>query len=96
MQILLEIKDDKSDFIIELLSNFDYVRAEILTNGTHDNDAVVLSGGDIENEENITPQQRRKNTEEFLEGFRESLRELKAWKQGKVEYRPAREVLDEL
>lgn len=96
MKILLEIKDDKSDFIIELLSNFDYVRAEVLTNGTYDNDAVVLSDDDTDDEEDITPEQRRKNTEEFLEGFRESLRELKAWKEGKVEYRPAREVLDEL
>jgi len=31
MKVLLDIKDDKADFVMELLSNFKFVKAEPLT-----------------------------------------------------------------
>jgi hypothetical protein len=68
MKLILDIKDDKAAFIIELLSNFKFVKAKPLT-----------------------PYKA-----EVLEGLKEAVEQVNLDKQGKIELKPARELLDEL
>jgi hypothetical protein len=82
MQLLLDIRDDKVSFVLELLSNLPFVKTKKVTPPN-----VVA-----EPQEEYRP----RTEEEILEGLREALHEVKLHKEGKIKLRPLKDVLDEL
>ena len=68
MKVLIDVKDDKVNFILELLNNFPFVKAKP-----------------------ITPQKAR-----LLEEIGEAVENLNLVKEGKGEFRSAKDVLNEL
>lgn len=82
MQLLLDIREDKVGFVLELLSNLPFVKTKKLTQPT-----VVA-----EPQEEYRP----RTEEEILEGLREALHEVRLHKEGKIKLRPLKDVLDEL
>ena len=68
MKAVLEIKDSKASFVMELLDNFTFVKVKPITN-----------------EKAL-----------FLRELRESVDTLNLVKQGKIQARPAKELLNEL
>ncbi len=68
MRVLLDIKDDKADFVMELLKNLKFVKTKPLTS----------------------------YKAETLEGLKEAVDQVNLDKQGNVELRSARQLLDEL
>lgn len=68
MRVLLDIKDDKAAFVLEVLQNFSFVKTE------------TLSG----------------EKSELIEEVKEAVENLNLVKEGKLEARPASELLDEL
>jgi hypothetical protein len=80
MQVLLEIEDSKSAFILELLGKIDYVKSIVID---------PMKNAKPGNSEN-----GQKGYEEWEAGFRESLRELKLYKEGKIELKRYEELWD--
>ena len=68
MKVLLDIKDEKADFVLELLGNLKFVKAKPLTT----------------------------RKAEVLEGLQEAVEQVNLDKQGKINLKPARQLLDEL
>lgn len=68
MKVLLDIKDHKAAFVLELLKNFSFVKAT-----------------------QITPEKAR-----LINEIKEAVHNLEQVRQGKIQARPARELLDEL
>jgi hypothetical protein len=68
MKVLVDVKDNKGDFILELLNNFSFVRAK-----------------------SISPAKAQ-----LLEEIKEAVENLNLVKQGKLEARPAKDLLDEI
>ncbi len=68
MKVILDIKDNKAAFVMELLNNFSFVKAK-----------------------SISPAKAQ-----FLEELKEAVDNLNLVKQGKIEPRPAKDLLDEL
>jgi hypothetical protein len=69
MKVILDIKDSKADFILEILKAFPtYVKTKALT-----------------------PEKA-----EIIEGLAESVREVKLHKEGKIQLKSARQLLDKL
>ncbi|MFM8850007.1 MAG: hypothetical protein ACKOE5_06405 [Cytophagales bacterium] len=68
MKVLLDVKDNKAAFVLELLRNLSYVKAEPISAGKA----------------------------QFLKELRESVKEVKLAKQGKVKLRTAEQLLNEL
>jgi len=67
MKVILDVKDDKASFFMELLKNFSFVKTKPLT-----------------------------KKDEFLEGLKESVEQVKLAKQGKIKLKSAEELLNEL
>jgi hypothetical protein len=68
MKVLLDIKDEKASFFMEILKNFSFVKATPLTDAKED----------------------------FLNGFKEAVEELKLAKQGKLKTTELKDFLNEL
>ena len=68
MKVLLDIEDEKADFVMELLGNLTFVKAKPLTS----------------------------YKAEVLEGLQEAVEQVNLAKEGKVNLKPARQLLDEL
>ncbi len=82
MQLLLDIREDKAGFVLELLSNLPFVK----TREVKEPNIVA------EPKEVYVP----RTEEEILAGLREALHEVKLHKEGKIKLRPLKDVLDEL
>jgi hypothetical protein len=82
MQLLLDIRDDKVGFVLELLSNLPFVKTKEMAQPN-----VVT-----EPQEEYRP----RTEEEILEGLREALHEVKLHKEGKIKMQSARDFLNEL
>jgi hypothetical protein len=82
MQLLLDIREDKVGFVLELLSNLPFVKTKQLKQPN----AVA------EPQEEYRP----RTEEEILAGISEALHEVKLHKEGKIKLKTARELLDEL
>jgi hypothetical protein len=82
MQLLLDIREDKAGFVLELLSNLPFVK----TREVKEPNIVA------EPQEEYVP----RTEEEILAGLREALDEVKLHKEGKIKLRPLKDVLDEL
>ena len=68
MKVLLDIKDSKASFFMEVLKNFSFVTATPFT----------------------------ESNAQFLEEFKDAVKEVKLAKQGKIKLQSAKELLDEL
>ncbi len=68
MKVLLDIKDEKAEFVLELLADLKYVKAKPLTS----------------------------EKAEIMEGIKEAVEEVKLHKEGKVQLKPIKDLLDEL
>jgi hypothetical protein len=82
MQLLLDIRDDKVGFVLELLSNLPFVKTK----------EMVQPNVVAEPQEEYRP----RTEEEILEGLREALHEVKLHKEGKIKMQSARDFLNEL
>lgn len=82
MQLLLDIREDKVGFVLELLSNLPFVK----TKKVKQPDLVA------EPQEEYIP----RTEEEILAGLSEALHEVKLHKEGKIKLQSARDFLDEL
>jgi len=82
MQLLLDIREDKVGFVLELLSNLPFVKTE----------QVKQPNMVAEPQEEYRP----RTEEEILAGISEALHEVKLHKEGKIKLNTARELLDEL
>jgi len=81
MQLLLDIREDKAEFILELLRNFPFVKS-----------IPVKTSMVAEPQEEYRP----RTEEEVLEGLRSALHEVELHKQGKVKLKSLDDLLDEL
>lgn len=68
MKVLIDVKDNKAAFILELLNNFSFVKAKT-----------------------ISPEKAQ-----LLYEIKEAVENLNLVKEGKIEARPAKDLLDEL
>jgi len=68
MKILLDVKDDKAAFVMELLDNLKFVKVEKLDDGK----------------------------EEVLKDLKQAIEEVRLHKEGKIQLRSAKDLLDEL
>lgn len=86
MKIILDVKDNKAAFFMELLKNFTYVKAEPL----------------IQNKTNLKKSLKMKNDQEFsdneriLNGIKQAVEEMKLIKAGKLKGKSARDLYNEL
>lgn len=82
MQLLLDIRDDKVGFVLELLSNLPFVKTR----------EVQQANMAAEPQEEYVP----RTEEEIIAGLREALHEAKLHKEGKIKLQSGRDFLDEL
>ena len=82
MQLLLDIREDKVGFVLELLSNLPFVKTK----------QVKQPNVVAEPQEEYRP----RTEEEIIAGLREALHEVKLHKEGKIKLQSARDFLDEL
>lgn len=79
-QIVLNIKESKYKFFIELVKSLGFVeivsKPSVKTKSSEEND--------------------KPNREEILDGLEESFKELKLYKEGKIKFKNAKDLIDEL
>jgi hypothetical protein len=95
MKLLLEVKDNKADFILELLQQFDYVKVILVE--TVDSSVVAEPAAEYEKPTDKTKKSRKeRKKEKFLNELREAVEQVNLHKQGKIKLKSAQELLDEL
>jgi hypothetical protein len=82
MQLLLDIREDKVGFVLELLANLPFVKTKEVTTPN-----VVAEPHE---------EYRPRTEEEIAQGLRRALHEVKLHKEGKIKLQSARDFLDEL
>jgi hypothetical protein len=95
MKLLLEVKDKKADFILELLHQFDFVK--VIPVETVDSSIVAEPAAEYEKPTDKTKKSRKeRKKEKFLNELRDAVEQVKLHKQGKIKLRTLDELLNEL
>jgi hypothetical protein len=84
MKLLLEIRDDKFEFIMELLRNFSFVKAKPI-HSEADFDTSITREPDATYNENA-----------ISENIKTGIKEVRLFKKGKLKTTPAKDFLNEL
>ncbi len=84
MKVLLEIRDDKFEFIMELLRNFSFVKAE-----------TILAPSDLDTSNTSEPTETY-GKDAISENVKAGLKEVRLFKKGKLKTTPAKDFLNEL
>lgn len=84
MKLLLEIRDDKFDFVMELLRNFSFVKTQTIQTSK---DYVISD----ENETN-----KSAVNEAAIENIKSGLKEVRLFKKGKLKTTSSKDFLNEL
>lgn len=84
MKLLLEIRDDKFDFVMELLRNFSFVKTQ----------TIQTSKDYVISDENETNESAVK--EAAIENIKSGLKEVRLFKKGKLKTTSSKDFLNEL
>jgi len=82
MKVLVDVNDNKADFILELLNNFPFAKAKSISPAK----AKLLEEAEFADQ----------SKEDILQGLQQAVKEMNLVTQGKLKARDAKDLLNEL